>query len=116
VIGSVASLAGQRGGDRAEATGRVIAAWPSFALIGSYELLMRQECRPLAVLGRANRPRDTAARVTNCHSTSSKSLVRQQRRAAPGAHRLWLCRHLAETALSSNCGRSLQTTLLLLSL
>src|SRR5215467_9669377 len=34
------------------ATGRVIAAWPSFALIGSYELLMRQirSTAPLSAL------------------------------------------------------------------
>jgi hypothetical protein len=43
VVGSVASLAAN-GAATAEptATGRVIAAWPSFALIASDELLMRQ--------------------------------------------------------------------------
>jgi Protein of unknown function (DUF2637) len=39
VIGSVASLAANVA---VAATGRAIAAWPSFALIASYELLMRQ--------------------------------------------------------------------------
>jgi hypothetical protein len=34
-------------------TGRVNAAWPSFALIGSYELLIRQVRRPHQVHGRS---------------------------------------------------------------
>jgi hypothetical protein len=42
VIGSAASLAANVAVAQPTATGRVIAAWPSFALIGSYELLMRQ--------------------------------------------------------------------------
>jgi Protein of unknown function (DUF2637) len=42
VIGSVASLAANVAVAEPTATGRVIAAWPSFALIGSYELLMGQ--------------------------------------------------------------------------
>ena len=41
-VGSVASLAANVAVAEPTATGRVIAAWPSFALIGSYELLMRQ--------------------------------------------------------------------------
>jgi hypothetical protein len=42
VAGSVASLAANVAVAEPSATGRVIAAWPSFALIASYELLMRQ--------------------------------------------------------------------------
>jgi hypothetical protein len=42
VMGSVASLAANVAVAEPTAIGRVIAAWPSFALIGSYELLMRQ--------------------------------------------------------------------------
>ena len=42
VTGSVASLAANVAVAEPTATGRVIAAGPSFALIGSYELLMRQ--------------------------------------------------------------------------
>ena len=42
VTGSVASLAANVAVAEPTVTGRVIAAWPSFALIGSYELLMRQ--------------------------------------------------------------------------
>jgi hypothetical protein len=42
VAGSVASLAANVAVAEPTTTGRVIAAWPSFALIASYELLMRQ--------------------------------------------------------------------------
>jgi len=42
VIGSVASLAANVAVAEPTATGRVIAAWPSFSLIAAYELLMRQ--------------------------------------------------------------------------
>jgi Protein of unknown function (DUF2637) len=42
VTSSVASLAANVAVAEPTVTGRVIAAWPSFALIGSYELLMRQ--------------------------------------------------------------------------
>jgi Protein of unknown function (DUF2637) len=42
VMGSVASLAANVAVAEPTGTGRVIAAWPSFALIASYELLMRQ--------------------------------------------------------------------------
>jgi len=42
IIGSFASLAANVAVAEPPMTGRVIAAWPSFALIGSYELLMRQ--------------------------------------------------------------------------
>jgi hypothetical protein len=42
VVGSVASLAANVAVAEPTVAGRVIAAWPSFALIGAYELLMRQ--------------------------------------------------------------------------
>jgi hypothetical protein len=42
VTGSVASLAANVAVAEPAAIGRVIAAWPSFALIGAYEMLMRQ--------------------------------------------------------------------------
>jgi hypothetical protein len=41
-VGSAASLAANVAVAQPTAAGRVIAAWPSFALIGAYELLMRQ--------------------------------------------------------------------------
>jgi hypothetical protein len=42
VVGSAASLAANVAVAEPTVTGHVIAAWPSFALIGAYELLMRQ--------------------------------------------------------------------------
>jgi hypothetical protein len=42
VVGGVASLAANVAVAEPTATGRVVAVWPSFALIASYELLMRQ--------------------------------------------------------------------------
>jgi hypothetical protein len=42
VAGSAASLAANVAVAEPTATGRVIAAWPSFSLIAAYELLMRQ--------------------------------------------------------------------------
>jgi hypothetical protein len=42
VVGSMASLAANVAVAEASVTGRAIAAWPSFALIAAYELLMRQ--------------------------------------------------------------------------
>ncbi len=48
IIGSVASLAANVAVAEPTMIGRVIAAWPSFALIGSYELLMRQVRRTAA--------------------------------------------------------------------
>jgi hypothetical protein len=47
-VGSVASLAANVAVAEPTATGRVIAAWPSFALIAAYELLMRQVRRSAA--------------------------------------------------------------------
>jgi hypothetical protein len=42
VAGSAASLAANVTVAEPTATGRIIAAWPSFSLIAAYELLMRQ--------------------------------------------------------------------------
>jgi Protein of unknown function (DUF2637) len=52
VVGSVASLAANVAVAQPTATGRVIAAWPSFALIAAYELLMRQVRRSAAPSGK----------------------------------------------------------------
>ena len=52
VVGSAASLAANVAVAQPTAAGRVIAAWPSFALIGAYELLMRQVRRGAASRGR----------------------------------------------------------------
>src|SRR6266567_221575 len=48
VVGSAASLAANVTVAQPTVAGRVIAAWPSFALIGAYELLMRQVRRSAA--------------------------------------------------------------------
>src|SRR6266542_5380429 len=48
IVGSVASLAANVAVAEPTPTGRVIAAWPSFALIAAYELLMRQVRRSAA--------------------------------------------------------------------
>jgi len=52
VAGSAASLAANVAVAQPTAAGRVIAAWPSFALIGAYELLMRQVRRTAAGKGK----------------------------------------------------------------
>jgi hypothetical protein len=84
VTGSVASLAANVAVAEPTATGRVIAAWPSFALIGSYELLMRQ-IRGAAGRPRADKPaarnRSVAGGATSARPQSADS---RQRRAAPG--------------------------------
>jgi hypothetical protein len=54
VVGSVASLAANVAVAEPTATGRAIAARPSFALIGAYELLMRQVRRSASAGGRAH--------------------------------------------------------------
>ena len=67
VIGSLASLAANVSVAGPSATGRVIAAWPSFALIAAYELLMRQVRRAAdgARLGQsARRSTGPAAQAT----------------------------------------------------
>jgi hypothetical protein len=53
VAGSVASLAANVAVAEPTPAGRVIAAWPSFALIAAYELLMRQVRRSAAASGKA---------------------------------------------------------------
>jgi hypothetical protein len=78
-VGSVASLAANVAVAEPTATGRVIAAWPSFALIASYELLMRQ-VRRAAEAGtsrrRSGRPSGSmvgvAAAVTSVEATASR--------------------------------------------
>lgn len=85
VTGSVASLAANVAVAEPTATGRVIAAWPSFALIGSYELLMRQ-IRAAAHGALAGNP-VTRNRSVAVDATSGRpqSSVSWQRRAAPSA-------------------------------
>jgi len=64
VAGSVASLAANVAVAEPTVTGRVIAAWPSFALIAAYELLMRQVRRSAAASGKPQhrKPRSRISR------------------------------------------------------
>jgi hypothetical protein len=78
VIGSVASLAANVAVAEPTAAARVIAAWPSFALIGLYELLMRQVRR--AATGSAL-PAEHQLAGPTCQETPSGS-------AAPAIRRL----------------------------
>jgi Protein of unknown function (DUF2637) len=55
VTGSAASLAANVAVAQPAVAGRVIAVWPSFALIGAYELLMRQVRRHAAGAGTRQR-------------------------------------------------------------
>jgi hypothetical protein len=55
--GSVASLAANVAVAEPTATGRIIAAWPSFSLIAAYELLMRQVRRAADTAACRQRPR-----------------------------------------------------------
>jgi hypothetical protein len=83
VTGSVASLAANVAVAEPTATGRVIAAWPSFALIGSYELLMRQ-IRSAAARARAQKPATRNRRVAGDATSARPRSSSRQRRAAPG--------------------------------
>jgi hypothetical protein len=57
VAGSSASLAANVAVAQPTAVGRVIAAWPSFALIGAYEMLMRQVRRSAVASSNSSRDR-----------------------------------------------------------
>ena len=71
--GSVASLAANVAVAEPTLTGRVIAAWPSFALIGSYELLMRQIRAGASTSSAARRPRRTAVAAAARSPASDKT-------------------------------------------
>jgi hypothetical protein len=75
VAGSAASLAANVAVAEPTATGRVIAAWPSFALIASYELLMRQ-VRSAADVGATHRPRPQSRAAAVPPSTAAASVPR----------------------------------------
>jgi hypothetical protein len=71
VVGSAASLAANVAVAQPAVAGRVIAAWPSFALIGAYELLMRQD---------GAMPRAQASRISASPSRRSSGSRRAARR------------------------------------
>jgi hypothetical protein len=84
VIGSVASLAANVAAAEPTATGRVIAAWPSFALIASYELLMRQ-VRRVADGGVS----DQSKSWLHIRPVLSDPLPGEGQPVAAGKHRWW---------------------------
>jgi hypothetical protein len=80
VIGSVTSLAANVAVAEPTAAGRVIATWPSFALIGSYELLMRQVRRSASSTSGKKRVAQRRSVMNQADPASP-----QQRRSAAGA-------------------------------
>lgn len=82
VIGSVASLAANVAVAEPTATGRVIAAWPSFALIGAYEMLMRQVRRNATRVRQREPNREDAASGRSAGAPSVGPLGRELQRRA----------------------------------
>ncbi len=70
-IGSAASLAANVAVAEPTVIGRVIAAWPSFALIGSYELLMRQ------IRTSAHRSKPAGPPAESSSAVPARSVVRR---------------------------------------
>jgi hypothetical protein len=96
VVGSAASLAANVAVAEQTATGRVIAAWPSFALIAAYELLMRQIRRSAAAGGkpedakagrRISRPEGRDENVEHLGRHPSSPNRHGERSGGPGAGR-----------------------------
>jgi hypothetical protein len=87
VAGSVASLAGNVAVAQPTATGRVIAAWPSFALIAAYELLMRQVRRSAATSGKAQ-TRKSGPQISRKQAPDEYVRLRQHP-SMPDAHSEW---------------------------
>ena len=91
VVGSVPSLAANVAIAQPTATGRVIAAWPSFSLIAAHELLMPQVRRapetaaPMRLLGRSP---DPAASLTAARGQPRTSRATLQRGTA--GRNVWL--------------------------
>jgi hypothetical protein len=85
VVGSVASLAANVAVAEPTATGRVIAAWPSFALIAAYELLMRQVRRSAAASSNAQ-PRKPRPPVSRREGRDGKAQHPGHRPCGPRPH------------------------------
>ena len=92
VAGSAASLAANVAVAEPTATGRVIAAWPSFALIASYELLMRQVRRAAeTAVSRKRSPGRTASAVaTSAGQSATASVASLHRGGTAGGTYGWL--------------------------
>jgi hypothetical protein len=85
VAGSVASLAANVAVAQPTATGRVIAAWPSFALIAAYELLMRQVRHSAAASGKA-RLRKPGSQISRREALDGNARRPRQRGLELGTH------------------------------
>lgn len=117
VAGSVASLAANVAVAEPTLMGRVIAAWPSFALTASYELLTRQVRQSSAQAGSAGRqlprPRTAAAAAVNPAPTAELRLVRppelgkgNRKRGVDLQRRAWqwaLANRAPDDSLPSGC-------------
>ncbi len=84
VAGSAASLAANVAVAEPTATGRVIAAWPSYALIAAYELLMRQvrKASENAVAGQRSRRSLGAVTASGGKPGSASRAAAPERRAS----------------------------------
>jgi Protein of unknown function (DUF2637) len=71
--GSVASLAANVAVAEPSMTGRVIAAWPSFSLIATYDLLMREVRRVAEKAGAKRRSERSAVAAAGVQAASAKS-------------------------------------------
>jgi hypothetical protein len=77
-VGSIASLAANVAVAEPAVTGRVIAAWP-FALIGSYELLMRQvRCTACRNPGRAAKSPSLPRSASSAPKSAAATALRQR--------------------------------------
>src|SRR6266568_2829496 len=83
VVGSAASLAANVAVAQPTVAGRVIAAWPSFALIGAYELLMRQ-IRRSAAGGGSKQPRKPASQASHRNAGDPAAGRLPTRHSGPG--------------------------------
>ena len=100
VVGSAASLAANVAVAQPTATGRVIAAWPSFALIGAYELLMRQVRHGAA--GK-HKPQSQKPALRASNPQSRAAIARRSRAYHPGPEV-----HGDEPADQGGAGKDLQ--------
>jgi Protein of unknown function (DUF2637) len=92
VAGSAASLAANVAAAQPTMTGRVIAAWPSFALIAAYELLMRQVRRAAYSVGsrrKSRRSPDLAPAGSDSARAATVGALAAQRRTGDVRRDAW---------------------------
>jgi Protein of unknown function (DUF2637) len=104
VVGSVASLAANVAVAEPTATGRVIAAWPSFALIASYELLMRQVRRTAEAGTSRQRSAEVRGRPAGASSAGRPSASRHTAGERPGGRGREVQVVAWQWALANRCG------------